>query len=190
MNECLHQSYTTTPLLKAVLSFYPCAKFTAPWTGPQALLQSMPDFPQAHIVFAWAHTLSDRNPDVKQFPDGSIDWGMDALSPRVGWYLQNAKQGTLWSSLLTDDTRRLADPYENRTAVPTFIIHGDQEYITPVDVSREMIARLNGWGVECGLIEVEGHGSGFDIFVKESDPEWKYILPGLEFLERHVFINE
>jgi pimeloyl-ACP methyl ester carboxylesterase len=146
----------------------------------------MPDFPRAHIILAWSQTLSDRNPDVKRFPDGSIDWGMDVHSPRVGWYLQNAKEGTLWSTILPDSTRQMADPFENKTTVPTFIIHGDTDMIIPISISRQMIEKLKSWGVECGFVEAEGQSNGFDVLVEEIEPEWKYILPGLQFIARHV----
>jgi pimeloyl-ACP methyl ester carboxylesterase len=147
----------------------------------------MPDFPARHIVLAHAHRLSDPNPEAKKFPDGTIDWGMDARSPRVGWYLQNAKDGTLWNKLLPGEAKVRLDPYENRTTVPTFIIHGTQDYTIPSSVSRELILRLQSWGVECGMNEVEGQGHGFDIVTEETDPQWAYITPGLEFLARHAF---
>jgi acetyl esterase/lipase len=147
----------------------------------------MPDFPATHIAMAYAHRLSDPNPDIKRLPDGSVDWGMDPLSPRVGWYLQNAKDGTLWTKLLPGATRRLADPYEHRTTVPTFIVHGTQDHTIPSYVSREMVVRLRNWEVECDIIEAEGFGHGFDVIFEETDPEWdQYIKPGLEFLVQHV----
>jgi pimeloyl-ACP methyl ester carboxylesterase len=150
----------------------------------------MPDFPARHIVLAHAHKLSDPNPQARRFPDRTIDWGMDARSPRVGWYLQNAKDGTLWDKLLPGQSRIAFDPYEHRTTVPTFFIHGTEDYTLPPSFSRAMLVQLQNWGVECGMVEAPGQGHGFDTLTEETDPEWEYIYPGLQFLERHAFAQE
>jgi pimeloyl-ACP methyl ester carboxylesterase len=176
-----------TPRPKAILSFYPLLQFTAEWTRPLAWFQKAPDYPPSHIIFAMSQTLSDPNPKLKRFPDGSLDWGMDVRSPRVGWFIQNAKDGTLWTSIMPGNIRQMADPYENRTTVPTLIVQGTNGHILPIEHTRQMVRKLEGWGVECGLIEAEGEGVGFDFLIEESDSQWQYILPGLQFLARHVF---
>jgi acetyl esterase/lipase len=112
---------------------------------------------------------------------------MDPHSPRVGYYLQNAKDGTLWNKILPGESRRWVDPYLHRTVVPTFIVHGTDDYNIPLSISRDMIVRLQSWGVECGLVVAQGQGHGFDYLTEESDKEWEYIKPGLEFLLRHAF---
>ena len=147
----------------------------------------MPDFRHGLIVLAHAHKLSDPNPDIKKYPDGQIDWGMDPHSPRVGYYLQNAKDGTLWNKILPGESRRWVDPYLHRTVVPTFIVHGTDDYNIPLSISRDMLVRLQSWGAECGLVVAQGQGHGFDYLTEESDKEWEYIKRGLEFLVRHAF---
>jgi pimeloyl-ACP methyl ester carboxylesterase len=144
-------------------------RFSSPWTGPEAQLRTMPGFPSIHIAMAYAHRLSDPNPAIKRLPDGSVDWEW-IYYPR-GWDGTYKTPKMLWKKILAGAWRRLADPYERRTTVPTFIVHGTENHTIPSYVSGEMVLRLRNWDVECDIIEAEGFGHGFDFVFEETDPE-------------------
>ncbi|KAI9811990.1 MAG: Type I Iterative PKS [Pycnora praestabilis] len=77
----------------------------------------------------------------------------------------------------------LAQVRKGTYKVPTFIVHGDQDEIVPVNMSREFEGALKEKGIRTELLVVKGKGHIFDLFYRPGREGWdQEVVPGYEFL--------
>lgn len=67
---------------------------------------------------------------------------------------------------------------------PTFILHGAEDKMVPVDLSRRLYATLLGHGIHCEMREVPGEGHTFAARMKMGSRTWEIQREGFDFLER------
>lgn len=84
--------------------------------------------------------------------------------------------------------RKAVDPVCNVTAgfPPTFIVHGFEDAMVSIEVSRELLRVLRREGVECGMVEVPGEGHTFAMGMEVGSRTWELQREGFDFLERVI----
>ncbi|KAK0654900.1 Alpha/Beta hydrolase protein [Cercophora newfieldiana] len=77
------------------------------------------------------------------------------------------------------------DPLRNigPTFPPTFIVHGTEDAMVPIDLSRALYAALQKAGVQCGMVEVAGEGHTFAARMEVGSQTWTLQRQGFDFLE-------
>lgn len=66
---------------------------------------------------------------------------------------------------------------------PTFIVHGADDAMVSVEVSRELWRVLRAEGVRCGMVEVPGEGHTFAMGMEVGGRTWGLQREGFEFLQ-------
>lgn len=84
-----------------------------------------------------------------------------------------------------DPTFQDVDPVQNVGSEfpPTYIVHGLADTMVPIDLSRELLARLKREGVKCGMTEVPDEEHTFAAMMKVGSRTWWLQREGFDFLE-------
>lgn len=69
---------------------------------------------------------------------------------------------------------------------PTFVVHGLEDKMVSIEVSRELVRVLKEAGVECGMVEVPGEGHTFAMAMEVGGRTWGMQMEGFEFFERVI----
>lgn len=117
--------------------------------------------------------------------------GKPALSdPRCAWYIKQVKNGTSVSSLVSENECKRVDATAQFHArfPPTYFLHGEPDVFVDYKLTVRAHEELKELGVETELVIGEEIGHAFDLRLQDDmDPLFaKYVVPALEFLERHV----
>lgn len=77
------------------------------------------------------------------------------------------------------------DPIRNISAAfpPTFIVHGDEDKMVPLGLSKDLHLALSKHGVKCGMTEIPGEGHTFAARMKVGSQTWNLQRQGFDFLE-------
>ncbi|KAF1944903.1 alpha beta-hydrolase [Clathrospora elynae] len=176
---CLHPP-------RAIVDFYGCKYLSDPcWAQKLPVFAQIPDQPDAHIskLYDGPQALTS----LPMFIDGK-----PALSdPRCAWYIHQIKNGTSISSIVPDGDYERADATSQLTKdfPPTFFLHGKPDVFVDYKLTVRAHEELKKLGVETELVIGEEIGHAFDLQMLQetADPLFeKYVVPGLEFLARHV----
>ncbi|KAK8140150.1 hypothetical protein PG984_000216 [Apiospora sp. TS-2023a] len=65
---------------------------------------------------------------------------------------------------------------------PVFIVHGTNDEMVPIGLSRNLLARLKEQGVRCETAEVEGAGHLFASVLRDSPEATQQVSRGVDFL--------
>ncbi|KAL4917112.1 Alpha/Beta hydrolase protein [Aspergillus aurantiobrunneus] len=114
----------------------------------------------------------------------------DFSRPRDAFVLTQIANGTVVDAIFPRDCGDVTeiDPV-SRVDVgfpPTFIVHGDEDRMVPVEVSRRLFDVLRGKGVECGMVEVPGEDHTFAMGIEVGSRAWEVSREGFEWLERVI----
>ncbi|KAJ4369617.1 hypothetical protein N0V83_005379 [Neocucurbitaria cava] len=170
---------------RAIVDFYGCKYLDdESWTKPLPMFAAIPDQPQDFIskIYDGPQAITS----LPMFVDGK-----PALSdPRCAWYIQQLKNGTSISSIVPDGDFARVDATKHFSASfpPTYFLHGgDADVFVNYRLSVRAHEELKGLGVETELVIGEEVGHVFDLIIQDTDPLFvKYVVPALDFLERHV----
>ena len=152
-----------------------------------------------YLALAAAANLQRKpNAVVSFYGFGSLRWGLEPsylhLPPadpqRGGVHLYHwCRQQGRWVHEVTgrdpvadaDWIERYEPVHRPAEAVPTLLLHGDDDMDVPVDESRKMAAVLARAAIEHSYVEAPGRGHGFDV----AEPDWVFdrVLP---FLRRRL----
>lgn len=82
------------------------------------------------------------------------------------------------------DIKRI-DPLLNISSSfpPTYIVHGLEDTLVPIEFSRSLLKELKENGVECGMTEVPEEGHTFAAKMEVGSRTWELQREGFEFLE-------
>lgn len=66
---------------------------------------------------------------------------------------------------------------------PTYIVHGLEDTLVPIEFSRSLLKELEKNGAECGMTEVPGEGHTFAAKMEVGSRTWELQREGFGFLE-------
>lgn len=67
-----------------------------------------------------------------------------------------------------------------------YIVHGVEDEMVPIELSRMFYEELKKEGVECGMTEVPGEGHTFAAKMEVGSRTWELQREGFDFLERFI----
>lgn len=111
-------------------------------------------------------------------------------NPRDCFAFTHLANGTVIDAIYPPSARdgdggfKPVDPIMNITPSfpPTYIIHGLEDGMVSIDLSRALLGELEKNGVQCGMTEVPGEGHTFVAGMDVGSPTWERQLAGFEFL--------
>lgn len=113
--------------------------------------------------------------------------GPDLTDPRQAYVLYSIGEGQMLQSIWPQTPHGFAfiDPYLNITSAwpPTAIVHGNKDFMIPIDISRNFEIRLREFKVETDFFEVEGEAHTFVGKMEKGSPTWYTQRQGFDFLE-------
>ncbi|KAI4152915.1 MAG: hypothetical protein LQ340_002623 [Diploschistes diacapsis] len=118
-----------------------------------------------------------------------VDGKPDIQTPRPAWYIMQMKKGTSVSSLVSDGDYDRVDATTgfSKKFPPTYFLHGTADAFVDHKLAVKAHRELKNLGVETELLLGEGLAHTFDLQFTHQDPLFiKYVLPGLDFLQKHV----
>lgn len=77
------------------------------------------------------------------------------------------------------------DPILNisETFPPVYIAHGQDDIMVPTTLSRDLLAKLQEYGVKCGMTEIPNEGHTFAARMRPGTQTWKLQRDGFDFLQ-------
>ena len=118
-----------------------------------------------------------------------VDGKPNLQDPRSAWYIMQMKKGTSVSALVPDGDYERCDATTGFTKnfPPTFFLHGKPDAFVDYKLAVRAHRELKNLGVETELLLGDDIDHVFDLQITYQDPLFtKYVLPGLEFLHKHV----
>ncbi|KAH7371999.1 alpha beta-hydrolase [Pyrenochaeta sp. MPI-SDFR-AT-0127] len=168
----------------AIVDFYGCKYLSdSSWNQPLPMFAQIPDQSQDFIsrIYEGPQAITS----TPMFVDGK-----PALSdPRCAWFIQQLKEGTSISSIVTDGDYTRVDPTSQfkKGFPPTYFLHGVPDVFVDYRLTVRAHEELKNLGVVTELVIGDEIGHVFDIQIQDTDPLFaKYVVPALEFLQRHV----
>ncbi|OJJ83952.1 uncharacterized protein ASPGLDRAFT_35958 [Aspergillus glaucus CBS 516.65] len=179
---------------RAILNFYGAVHFTHPcWTQPIPGIQSKlpPSLTPSFLEQVYTQTPipTSSNVSLEGQTETGQSAGPDFSRPRDAFAFTQIANGTVIQACCPDpEVRRKIDPVLNvkKGFPPTFVVHGLEDKMVSIEVSRELVRVLKEAGVECGMVEVPGEGHTFAMAMKVGGRTWGMQMEGFEFLERVI----
>lgn len=111
--------------------------------------------------------------------------GPDFSDPRQAFALTQIANGTVIQACYPPENRDVIDPIENISSnfPPTFIVHGQEDNMVPINLSRDLFDVLKKNGVQSGMNEVPNEGHTFAAQMKVGSRTWELQREGFDFLE-------
>jgi len=105
--------------------------------------------------------------------------------PRQAFALTQIGNGMVMDVIFPSKDWDKVDPLRNITPSfpPTFIVHGAEDKMVPLDRSMDLYSALSKQGVKCDLRVVPGEGHTFAAKMKVGSPTWVLQREGFDFLE-------
>ena len=109
----------------------------------------------------------------------------DFKDPRQAYALSQIAHGNVMNAIFQLKEWDRVDPARNITAnhPPTFIVHGVEDSMVPIDLSRDLFTRLVQHDVKCGMTEIPDEGHTFAAKMRVGSRTWKLQQKGFDFLE-------
>ncbi|KAJ5633667.1 hypothetical protein N7528_001509 [Penicillium herquei] len=142
-----------------------------------------------NIVESWDEEYENRVFEGPQVSFADAYLGDDTPPPRNAWLTSHLKKGTWLDGVVQDGNIARVDGTTGfaRTYPPTMFIHGISDTFTPCEFSERAHKQLQDLGVTTEILLVPGKDHMLDLMLKEGDQEFlDFVVPGLEFLVRHV----
>ncbi|AEO63827.1 uncharacterized protein THITE_2042893 [Thermothielavioides terrestris NRRL 8126] len=112
----------------------------------------------------------------------------DFSDPRQAFAFTQIARGTILNAINHKGDLDLVDPLRNVSPAfpPTFIVHGTEDALVPIRLSRDLHSALVKHGVECGMEEIPGEEHTFAAKMKVGSQTWELQRKGFDFLENLV----
>lgn len=116
--------------------------------------------------------------------EGQSD-GPDFADPRQAYALTQISNGDVLGAVFPSRDWAQVDPAENITKEfpPTFIVHGDDDFMVPIYLSKSLYLKLSQQGVKCGMREIPDEGHTFAAKMQKGSRTWNLQSEGFDFLE-------
>jgi acetyl esterase/lipase len=131
-------------------------------------------FNEAPAPIVGGMSLEGQRPGAPNFND-----------PRQAYAFTQIGNGTLLDAIWPSRNWAKVDPIANITPSfpPTFIVHGAEDIMVPVDRSRELYLALSRSGVRCDMRVIPGEGHTFAAKMEVGSRTWNLQREGFDFLE-------
>jgi dipeptidyl aminopeptidase/acylaminoacyl peptidase len=112
--------------------------------------------------------------------------GPDFSDPRQAFAMTQIANGTLLDTCFPSKEFEKIDAVLNidRGFPPTCIVHGTSDTMVPIELSKELLGRLEKNGVRNEMIEVPGEEHTFAGKMVRGDETWNVQRRGFDFLEK------
>jgi acetyl esterase/lipase len=168
---------------RAIVDFYGCKYLADAWYAQKLpIFNEIPTQPEEHTSKMYEGPQAITS--VPLFVAGK-----PSLSdPRCAWYIEQLKNGTSVSSIVPDGDYKRADATSQFTKdfPPTYFLHGVPDVFVGHELSVRAHKELQDLSVETTLILGGDVGHAFDLQDVSDTLFERYVVPALEFLERHV----
>ncbi|CAI4213177.1 unnamed protein product [Parascedosporium putredinis] len=152
------------------LSLPPSTTCTVPPTSPTPIDHALTpsraplstDLPPSFFQPMW-----DQSPvptrGVVSLEGQTVGGAPDFNDPRQAFAFTQIKKGAVLDAIFPSRDWAKVDPLLNVTSAfpPTVLVHGDQDVMVPLSLSRDLHEALRRQGVRCELVLVEGEGHTF-----------------------------
>jgi acetyl esterase/lipase len=105
--------------------------------------------------------------------------------PRQAFAFTQIARGSVLTAIYPKGDWDAVDPLRNITASfpPTFIVHGTEDVMVPLALSKDLHAALVEKRVKCGFQEVPGEGHTFAAKMAVGSKTWELQRNGFNFLQ-------
>ncbi|PKS06015.1 hypothetical protein jhhlp_007849 [Lomentospora prolificans] len=173
----------------AIYDMYGPANFADPhWTTPlpQVAPSLSADLPESFFKPMWDESPVPIRGVVSLEGQNSTPTGApDFNDPRQAFAFTQIKTGAVFETIFPSKEWAKVDPLLNVTAdfPPTVIVHGNQDVMVPISLSKDFYAELQKKGVKCEFLEAEGEGHTFAAKMQVGSRTWETQRKGFDFLE-------
>lgn len=117
--------------------------------------------------------------------EGQAQEPPDFKDPRQAFAFSHLAKGKVIQAVFPSGEYEKVDPILNISASfpPTFIVHGAEDTMLPIDLSRKLLAVLEGAGVRSGMVEVPGAEHTFAAEMEVGSQTWELQKQGFDFLQ-------
>ncbi len=117
--------------------------------------------------------------------EGQAPGAPNFSDPRQAFAFTQIASGSVLKALYPKGDWDAVDPLRNISASfpPTFIVHGTDDVMVPLALSKDLHAALVEKGVKCGLQEVPGEGHTFAAKMAVGSRAWELQQNGFNFLQ-------
>lgn len=136
---------------------------------------------------------TDSSVSLEGQTESGASTGLDFSRPRDAFAFTQIASGNVLAAVYPDSekedpTFKAVDPVQNigPSFPPTYIVHGLDDTMVPICLSRELFARLKEEGVGCGMTEVPGEGHTFAALMEVGSRTWWLQREGFDFLEGFI----
>lgn len=107
------------------------------------------------------------------------------LQPRTAFAFTHIANGTLMDVCFPSKNWKDIDATLNITEAfpPTCIVHGIDDVMVPMSLSKKLLSALHEASVKCTMVEVPGEGHTFVGKMKKGSTTWELQRKGFDFLE-------
>ncbi|KAE8377470.1 alpha/beta-hydrolase [Aspergillus bertholletiae] len=179
---------------KAILDFYGAVHFTHPfWTQPLPhVAEKLPPGLSPEFigkVYEEYPVPTDSSISLEgQMDQSGRGQGPDFSRVRDAFaFVQIANGRVLGACFPGRDVREIDPVCRVREGFPaTCVVHGTEDRMVPIDLSRELVRVLEEKGVECEMVEVLGEDHTFAMGMQVGSRTWEIQRRGFDFLERII----
>ncbi|KAK4119488.1 alpha/beta-hydrolase [Parathielavia appendiculata] len=117
--------------------------------------------------------------------EGQAPGAPNFSDPRQAFAFTQIARGTVLKAIYPKGDLDRIDPVRNISASfpPTLIVHGTEDDMVPISLSRDLYRELQKCGVKCGMEEVPEEGHTFAAKMKVGSRTWELQRRGFDFLE-------
>ncbi|OGM39801.1 hypothetical protein ABOM_011558 [Aspergillus bombycis] len=178
---------------KAILDFYGAVHFTHPfWTAPLPhVAEKLPPGLSPEFigrVYEEHPVPTDSSISLEGQTESGRAKGPDFSRPRDAFAFMQIANGRVLSACFPGRDVREIDPVCCvREGFPaTCVVHGLEDRMVPICLSRELVRVLEEKGVECEMVEVPGEDHTFAMGMEVGSRTWEMQRKGFDFLERII----
>jgi acetyl esterase/lipase len=117
--------------------------------------------------------------------EGQAPGAPNFSDPRQAFAFTQIARGSVFKAIYPNGDWDKVDPLRNISPSfpPTFIVHGTEDVMVPIGLSRDLYLELERHGVECGMEEIPGEGHTFAAKMQVGSRTWELQRRGFDFLE-------
>ncbi|RAQ64772.1 hypothetical protein COH20_012189 [Aspergillus flavus] len=175
---------------RAILDFYGAVHFTHPfWTEPLPHVAEKlppglsPEF--MNRVYEEDPVPTDSSISLEGQTESGRAKGPDFSRPRDAFAFMQIANGRVLSACFPGRDVREIDPVccVRERFPPTCVVHGVEDRMVPIYLSRELVRVLEENGIECEMVEVPGEDHTFAMGMEVGSRTWELQRRGFDFLE-------
>lgn len=109
----------------------------------------------------------------------------DFNDPRQAYALSSIANGAVLDAIFPSKAWDEVDPIRNVGASfpPTFIVHGQDDTMVPISLSRDLFQTLQEHGIQCGMREIPEEEHTFAARMAVGSRTWELQREGFDFLQ-------